>query len=231
MRRLVLLVAVGAGAYFLGLRLWPAEAQPARRVVAPQGAPLAAPPAAAPAAPASPGPAEAPRRGPRAGEWVTETIKILASDDPDVDRYERLTFERLSDFEYDPPAGWDVADASRSPARRQQLVVPARIRRLSGRRVAIEGFMMPLDFDRGQLSNFVLNGSYDMCAFGMVPTSLNQWIDVRMSDKRKTRFTGHYPVTVFGILDVGPLWERGRVVSLYRLEADFLGIDESWFGD
>jgi hypothetical protein len=36
---------------------------------------------------------------------------------------------------------------------------------------------------------------------------------------------------VFGTLEVGPLWDKGRVTSLYRMEADFLGIDGSLFGD
>jgi hypothetical protein len=38
-------------------------------------------------------------------------------------------------------------------------------------------------------------------------------------------------VTVFGRLEVGPLWDRGAVISLYRLEADWVGIDRSYFGD
>jgi hypothetical protein len=180
---------------------------------------------------AAPTPAPAPRR-PRAGEWVTETIKALADDDPDAAGYQRLTFDQLSDFEYDPPAAWDMARQAVDPEKRRRFVVPGHIRRLSGRKVAIEGFMMPLDFDRGYLGSFVLNGNYDMCAFGMMPASLNEWVDARMSGGRRTRFTGHFPVTVFGTLEVGPLWDnRGRVTSLYRMEADFLGIDGSLFGD
>jgi hypothetical protein len=164
-------------------------------------------------------------------QWATDTIKILAEDDPDAAAYRRLAFEQLSDFEYDPPAAWDMVRQAREPGERKRFVVLSRIQRLSGRKVAVEGFMMPLDFDRGSLTSFVPNGSYDMCAFGMLPTSPNEWIDVRMAGGRRTRFTGHFPVTVFGGLEVGPLWDTGRVTSLDRMDADFLGIDGSQLGD
>jgi hypothetical protein len=232
-RSLLVLGAVGLLAYAFGsvlMSVRTADAPGASRRAMPsaRGARLDAPPGAA--REAAPTPSPAPRR-PRAGEWVTETIKALADDDPDAAGYQRLTFDQLSDFEYDPPAAWDMVRQAADPEKQKRFVVPGRIRRLSGRKVAIEGFMMPLDFDRGYLGSFVLNGSYDMCAFGMMPASLNEWVDAKMSGGRKTRFTGHFPVTVFGTLEVGPLWDKGRVTSLYRMEADFLGIDGNLFGD
>lgn len=231
MKRLVLLLLVGAGAYELGLRLWPPDVAPRPASGWPiQGSRLDARPEETAEAAPTPRPTPTPGR-PRAGEWVAETIKVLAEDDPDAAGYQRLAFDQLADFEYDPPAAWDMVREAVDPDKRKRFVVPERIKRLSGRKVAVDGFMMPLDFDRGTLTSFVLNGSADMCAFGMMPSYLNEWVDVRMSGGRRTRFTGHFPVTVFGTLEVGPLWDKGRVTSLYRLEADFLGLDATWFGD
>jgi hypothetical protein len=181
-------------------------------------------------------PPDGPR--PKAG-WVTDTIKALTKRDAAAADYVPLTFSVLSSYPYpDPDMPMDLAQSQQfsslgalgsmgttggKPTIRPEI--PTSIRRLSGKRVGIEGFMMPLDYDNGTLSEFVLNGSYDMCAFG-VPSSLNEWILVKMDGGKRTRFTGHIPVSVFGTLQVGEEMRDGRVVSIYRLTADFLGVDE-----
>jgi hypothetical protein len=99
--------------------------------------------------------------------------------------------------------------------------VPDEIRRLSGRKVAVDGFMMPLDFVGGAVTRFVLNASYDMCLFG-APSSATERIDVEMARGRTVPFT-HRPLRVYGVLDVGAQWEAGRVTSLYRLQAHAVG--------
>ena len=175
-------------------------------------------------------PPDGPR--PKAG-WVTDTIKALTKRDAATADYVPLTFSVLSGFPYpDPDMPMDLAQSQRLSSleasgrkSRARPEIPPSIRRLSGKRVGIEGFMMPLDYDNGTLSEFVLNGSYDMCAYG-APSNLNEWILVRMAGGKRTRFTGHIPVSVFGTLEVKEEMRDGRVVRIYRLTADFLGVDE-----
>jgi hypothetical protein len=78
--------------------------------------------------------------------------------------------------------------------------------------------MLPLQLDSSGVSLFILNGSYDMCYLG-APVAMNEWVLVRMKDGRTTPFT-HLPLTVSGTLSVGEEVKRGRVVSLYRMDAD-----------
>ena len=85
--------------------------------------------------------------------------------------------------------------------------------------MAITGFMMPMRVDNeGYVEEFAINGNYDMCFYG-APSSLNQWVHVKMQPGTKARFT-HYPTRVSGTLEVGEEFQDGEVVSLYRLIGD-----------
>jgi uncharacterized protein len=121
----------------------------------------------------------------------------------------------LAGFDYGAPPDAD-------PSRPVSDTIPPGIQRLDGRSVGVVGFMLPLDFNGQGVTEFLLNASYDMCFYG-APTMPNQFIVVTMKDARRTRFV-HTPIVVFGTLRVAPERRNGRIVSLYRLEADGIGI-------
>lgn len=131
-------------------------------------------------------------------------------------QYRHVTFNLLSSFPYGEAPG---ADPSVVPV---SEVVPQEVQRLDGQRVGVGGFMLPLDFNGQGVSEFVLNASYDMCYFG-APTAPNQFVVVKMKNARRTRFV-HTPIIVFGTLTLVPERRDGRLVSLYRMEADSIGI-------
>lgn len=122
-----------------------------------------------------------------------------------------ISFATLSNFDYELPDPLDPA------AKVDPNQVPAAVKALHGRQVAIRGFMLPLDLDQSGVSLFTLNGSQDMCYFG-APVRMNEWVLVRMTGPKKARFT-HLPIVVSGRLEVGEELRNGRVVSLYRLAA------------
>jgi hypothetical protein len=130
-------------------------------------------------------------------------------------RYRQVGFDVLAGFDYGAPP-----DAS--PSVPAPEIVPSEIHRLDGQRVGIVGFMLPLDFNGEGVTEFLLNASYDMCYFG-APTTPNQFVVVKMKDARRTRFV-HTPIVVFGTLRVRPERRDGRVVSLYQLDADGIGL-------
>ena len=78
--------------------------------------------------------------------------------------------------------------------------------------------MLPLDLDQNGVSQFLLNGSFDMCYFG-APVKMNEWVLVTMKGGKKTPFT-HLATLVYGTLSVGEEMKNGRVMSLYRMQAD-----------
>lgn len=129
--------------------------------------------------------------------------------------YRQVGFDVLSGFEYGAPPDADPALPGRD-------VVPPQIQQLNGQRVGVVGFMLPLDFNGEGVTEFLLNASYDMCYYG-APTLPNQFVVVRMKDARRTRFV-HTPVVVFGTLRVQPERRNGRIVSLYQIEAEGIGL-------
>ncbi len=133
-------------------------------------------------------------------------------------RYQSVKFDLLAGFAYGEPGGPIGVDLTGST----REVIPAEVTRLSGRRVSVSGFMLPLDFDGDGVTEFLLNANYDMCYFG-APTRPNDFVVVRMRDGRRTRFV-HTPVIVFGTLEVGEERKGDRVVSIYRMTGDAIGI-------
>jgi hypothetical protein len=126
--------------------------------------------------------------------------------------HRRVSFSLLSSFEYfEVPALAGVVTTGRE-------TIPEEIRKLNGTRVSVDGFMMPLDFDGGGVSLFILNASYDMCQFG-APSLVTQRIDVSMVDGKRTMYT-HLPIRVYGTMEVGEEYQRGQLVNIYRLKAD-----------
>ena len=132
--------------------------------------------------------------------------------------YQRVDFNKLSNYEYELPDPFD-------PTPRTLLnEVPAAIKALNGKLVSIEGFMLPLDLNPEGVSQFMLNASIDMCYFG-APVRMNEWILVKMKGGRRAKFT-HLALNVKGRLEVGEEMKNGRVASLYRLEADSAEIED-----
>jgi len=136
-------------------------------------------------------------------------------------RYQTVNFDLLAGFAYGEPRGPIGIDLSGSA----REVIPQEVTALSGRPVSVSGFMLPLDFDGEGVTEFLLNANYDMCYFG-APTRPNDFVVVRMRDGRRTRFV-HTPVIVFGTLEVGEQRKGDRVVSIYRMTADAIGIGAS----
>jgi hypothetical protein len=126
--------------------------------------------------------------------------------------YQPIHFGQLSNYEFEVP------DPLNPPAAPIQNVIPPAVKSLDGRMVSLEGFMLPIDLTPEGVSMFMLNASIDMCYFG-APVRINDWVMVRMKAGKRAKFT-HLATTVKGRFEVGEDVRNGRVVSLYRLEAD-----------
>lgn len=133
----------------------------------------------------------------------------------DKEEFKAIDISDLSDFEYYTPLpGEKVDEGLRAPNK-----IPESVLNLNGKQVSITGYMMPVRVDgEGKVSEFALNGNYDMCFYG-APSKINQWVHVKMRDGVKAAFS-HNATVVSGTLEVGELIEDGEVISLYRLTGD-----------
>lgn len=131
-------------------------------------------------------------------------------------QHQDVPFSELGAFHYRPI----LPPAVKAAQREEGEPIPPSIRALDGRKVRIDGFMLPTTYDDTGVSEFILNANYDMCAYG-APTVINQQVMVRMSDGHRARYT-HLPIRVFGTFHVGEEFSGDRVASIYRMTATAL---------
>jgi hypothetical protein len=146
-----------------------------------------------------------------------EDVYLEGKDNPRVkeliQEYKPISFSRLSGFFYYTPEPGEKPD----PEMLKKSRVPDEVKALNGRKVAINGFMMPIDQEPEGSKEFVLNGNFDMCGFGG-PISINQWIVVKYTGRGRVPYT-HLPMSVFGELEVGEEYRDGKLFSIYRMKA------------
>ena len=132
--------------------------------------------------------------------------------------YQPISFYKLSSFEYYTP----ISDEKPDPEKQAKNKIPDEIMALNGQKVSLSGFMLPYKVDdQGNVTEFSLNGNFDMCYFG-APVSLNEWVMVKMDENLSVKYT-HQPIRISGILEVGEEYKDGQVASLYRLKMEKLG--------
>jgi len=137
----------------------------------------------------------------------------VTTDDGD---YLSVSFETLSSYLYLIP---DLDDpVLKTEGARPKDQIPQPIKELNGKRVAIRGFMVPNGQESGGVKSFMLVRDQSVCCYGRIPR-MNEWISVAMEGKKTTRLIKDQPVTVYGVLHVGELIEKGVVLSVYRFDA------------
>lgn len=101
---------------------------------------------------------------------------------------------------------------------------PNPIRMLNCKKVAVTGFMLPVDFEEGKVTSFILLNNQMACCFGIMPR-MNELIYVKMQGNSSTKFMTDVPIKVFGKFKVG---EENVVGSLYGIEADRVLVHEGF---
>jgi len=102
--------------------------------------------------------------------------------------------------------------------------IPPEIRDLDGRRIAIRGFVVPVDQEAEGTNRFVLLNCALACCYGKMPKP-NEWIDVTVKGGERISLAIDQPAWAFGRLEVREEIEDGTLVGLYWMEADEVRID------
>lgn len=118
-------------------------------------------------------------------------------------------------FNYWPPKPADV-----KAGRSAKSKLPEKIQALNGKKVRLDGFMIPYDQSSLRISEFMMVADYDSCSFGDLPAGLTDWVYVSMAEGKFAPFTTT-PVVATGVFEAGEEFDKdGFVTSLYRLQAD-----------
>jgi hypothetical protein len=137
-----------------------------------------------------------------AAEQIPQTAEQRKAHAPPVDGEVReLTIKQLGNFEYDDEVGGNV---------------PEDVLRLSGLRVRVHGFMIPLE-QAARIRRFVLVADLWACCFGQ-PPQLHHSIEVRVPAGKAVDYFPH-EIVVEGVLKVEERVEDGWVLGLFEMEA------------
>jgi hypothetical protein len=107
----------------------------------------------------------------------------------DGQEYELVSFAVLGDFACDTP---DSSAESTEAVRQLNATVPPHINALQGRRVAVDGFMLPMLMKREHVTGFLLLRDQGGGCFGIAPP-MNGWVYVTMAGKRTAEATQDGP--------------------------------------
>lgn len=158
---------------------------------------------------------------------AVETVKTVDSATPPVleqeNGYVKVGFDRLASYafkvpEFDPAANPDV----KPPTGEEQI--PGWLKELNGRKAKVTGFMLPTKLEGNLVSEFLLLSDPMMCCYGAVP-EMNQWIVIKMK-KGGVKPIQDVPVSFYGDLKVGAMFENGYMTGIYAMECDKMGAVE-----
>lgn len=159
-----------------------------------------------------------PAGGPAVDTIAASTTAVAAPVRMDGD-YEVVGFDRLASFVFNPP-DYAPTGAVPAPAAKPDQI-PATIKALDEQKVAVAGFMLPVKMEEGLVKEFLLVRDPMACCYGMMP-KVNEWVVVRMTGKGVQPLMD-VPLTFYGRLRVGEMFENGYLTGIYLLEGEKMG--------
>lgn len=103
----------------------------------------------------------------------------------------------------------------------EEATFPAHLTALDGKRIAVRGYMIPVDWEAGEVRQLMLVGDLLACCFGIAPEP-DQWIDVTMIDGGADYFI-QVPIVIKGTFRIeGIADEAGYSAGCYVFEAESL---------
>ena len=154
-------------------------------------------------------------------------VSLRAADDlglaaPESDNgYLRLGFDKLAAYKFIPPAYDPAADPKAAPPTGNEQI-PAQVMGWSGKKAIVTGFMLPVKMDGGLVTEFLLVKDPMLCCYGVMP-NMNEWVVVRMNKGAGVKPLMDVPISFYGELKVGAMYENGYMTGVYLLAGEKMG--------
>ena len=137
-----------------------------------------------------------------------------------IGAYLRVPFGFLGDYWLDEPDWQKMTNPEYIASLSYDAQIPDKVKQIDGKKVAITGFMLPIDVDKGKVKRFLLLKSTMSCCFGVAPR-INEVVYVESSKKQKIQSVMDTPITAFGKLSVGQQFREDlMLVGVYQLALD-----------
>ena len=140
--------------------------------------------------------------------------------EPQLDQgYLVLGFDQLASYKFTaPPFNPDADPKTPPPSGEEQI--PEQVKAWSGKKAMVTGFMLPVKMDNGVVTEFLLVKDAMMCCYGTVP-NMNEWVIVKMPKGVKPLMD--VPISFYGQLKVGAMFENGYMTGIYALDGEKMG--------
>ncbi len=135
--------------------------------------------------------------------------------------YEVVPFSFLQ-FGYKPPFDVENPDGTVTKAADKPMSFPETIKALDGAKVAITGFVLPLESDEENVKTFLLAGELVTCLFCQ-GLSMDQWLFAQVNNPKGIRIKDEQfemPWTIYGTLHVGEEYKEGQLINIYRFDVE-----------
>ncbi len=131
-----------------------------------------------------------------------------------IDGHLKLGFDLLASFPITPPPR--KADSTYDLAA-IDAQIPERVKRWHGRKTAVTGYMLPLKSERGLVTELLLT-QFTIAKGNTNEPTINEWIIVKVPGGVRAQTL--LPISFFGVLKVGPVFENGYLVAIYEFAVD-----------
>lgn len=139
---------------------------------------------------------------------------------PDSDNgYLILGFDRLASFKFVTPTYDPTVDPKGAPPTGADQI-PAAVKAWDGKKAVITGFMLPTQMKEGRAVEFLIMANQMACCFGTIP-AMNEWVVVRMPGG--VPVTQDVPISFYGVLKVGAMYDNGYMTGIYEMDAERMG--------
>lgn len=143
----------------------------------------------------------------------------LDLDSAQYPNYQSISFAKLSSYPFNVTEDmFDPRSDTGPDSRKVAQQIPGAIQALSDKKVAVTGFMLPVQLKGKFTTEFLLLQNRSTCCYGVVP-QINEWIIARAQGKN-TKPLMDVPVTALGTFHVGEQRENGELAGIYELDCD-----------
>jgi hypothetical protein len=138
--------------------------------------------------------------------------------------YSLAGFDQLAGYTFEMTDDLLLPRTNNAPAITADAQIPAAVKALDQKRVALRGFMLPLKVEGGLVTELLVMKDQSMCCYGSTP-KIHEWVSVKMTA------TGVKPVmdqivTLYGTFHVGEQRENGYLISIYRMDGEKMVAEE-----
>ena len=148
------------------------------------------------------------------GSGCDKPAASLAS--PKTAEYPLVGFDKLSGYNFEMMDDLLLPRTNGTTTVAADAQIPAEIKALDRKRVALRGFMLPLKVEGGLVTELLIMKDQSMCCYGTTPR-IHEWVSVKMTS-RGVKPVMDQIVTLCGTLHVGEERENGYLVNIYRLD-------------